>query len=85
MLLIKEKDTTIVVKENALTVKHLDIKLNIFTIRRVNMEKDEQRCKDCLADICYNFMEQYATTLLGGSYELERRIYQIIESTNLQN
>lgn len=30
MCFIKEKDIIIVAKENALTVKHLDIKLNIF-------------------------------------------------------
>lgn len=30
MWLMKKKDITIVVKENALTVKHSDIKLNIF-------------------------------------------------------
>ena len=34
MCFIKEKDIIIVAKENALTVKRSDIKLNIFTIRR---------------------------------------------------
>lgn len=34
MRLIEKKDIIIVAKENALTVKHLDIKLNIFTIRK---------------------------------------------------